>query len=409
MPVDPPAVRPLAEVAASAENTTVLEVPHGPAVSYLIGPRGATISALEQASGCRIDVQKTKDMMPGSSVRNVTVTHPDEERRNLCAALVRYKVADFEEAAKNVKSEQAVEAAPPVSGKRQRNDEYPPLVLEPPSPGPSYSGQYVPPALPQCPAVSAQWPNVNSAAPYYDCMGQNGSQPQQYQMMPQNGAAPAQQYGMQAQYGMPQQQAMPPQQYGMPQMSVSNGLGQSSFGTMSMQPAPSMQPPPMYAGGMAAAQMAPQAPAWSPMGLTAPARSPLGPSALGFSLQGCSGAGSGMSGVGSFHGYHGVPTNGVQISSMTSPGTNTVVLEVPNGQAVSYIIGTKGATIHSLQATSGCKVHIQKAEDMQPGTPYRLVTVTSADVSKRNHCIDMICSKLGELRRINPSSLEGFV
>jgi hypothetical protein len=46
---------------------------------------------------------------------------------------------------------------------------------------------------------------------------------------------------------------------------------------------------------------------------------------------------------------------------------------------------------------------------MQPGSLYRLVTVTSPDVTKRNHCIDMICIKLGELRRVNPSALDGFV
>jgi hypothetical protein len=345
---DPPVVRPLAELAASAENTTVLELPHGPAVSFLIGPRGATVSALEQASGCRIDVQKTKDMAPGSSVRTVTVTHPDEERRKLCAAFVQYKVGDYDEA-KNQKSD-AADA--PVAGKRQRNDEYPPVSLDPPSSGPSYSGQFA------SPAVSAQWPNL--VAPYYDCMGQNGAQPLQYQMVPQNGAAPAQQYGMQAQYGMPQQQAMPTQPFGMAQMSLPNGMGQQTFGGLGMQGAPSMQPPPMYPGGMAAPQMTPQ-PAWSPMGMPSPARATIGPSSLGFSLQSLAGMGSGMGGgmgggAGSSHGYNGIPTNGVQISAMTSPGTNTVVLEIPNGQAVSYIIGTKGATIHSLQATSGCKV-----------------------------------------------------
>jgi hypothetical protein len=404
MPGDPPVVRPLAELAASAENTTVLEVPHGPAVSYLIGPRGATVSALEQASGCRIDVQKTKDMVPGSSARNVTVTHPDEERRKLCAELVRYKLADFEEAAKNPKSEPVAEAAPPPSGKRQRNDEYP-LLMEQASPGPSYSPQFAPSVVPQSPAGSAQWPNVNPVAPYYDCMGQNGAQPGQYQMLAQNGAAPAQQYGMQQQYGMPQQQAMQPQPYGMAQMPSPTGFGQQGYGGLGMQPSPSMQPPPMYSAGMPAAQMAQQPPAWNPMGMAPSVRALVGPSAPGFPM----GVGSGIGGAGVNHGYHGIPTNGVQISSQTSPGTNTVVLEVPNGQAVSYIIGTKGATIHSLQATSGCKVHIQKAEDMQPGAVYRLVTVTSPDVTKRNHCIDMICSKLGELRRINPSSLDGFV
>jgi len=73
---------------------TVLEIPNGPLVNFLIGSKGSTVSALEQASGCRIDVQKVHDMTPGSMVRKVTISSNDAARRAHCVSLVQQKVAE---------------------------------------------------------------------------------------------------------------------------------------------------------------------------------------------------------------------------------------------------------------------------------------------------------------------------
>jgi len=350
--------RPLPGIMANEFNTTLLEVPNGPAVNYLIGPRGATVSALEQASACRIDVQKGQDMVPGSAARTVTITHPDEARRRLCEALIRYKVVDFEE------------------------------VVEQHIYNPHGEDQY--------------GSQKRQRADYTGYGGQQGAQPGGQTAAGWWGQTPGAGYGQTASYNSMQPAASP---YGMPQQAAQMGYApaqQQAFrmpqqGPQVVAAQPMSQGPNMYAQPAAMAGQ----PSWAQFAGNRAAQ----PASSGYAGKQTASKARGAGGTAAQK--SGVPCNGVRLNPATVPGGQTVILDVPDGQAVSYLIGTKGQTIIALQAQTGCRVDIQKARDMAQGCVFRQVTVTAPEPTKRNKCVDAICSKLGELKRINPSAL-GF-
>lgn len=303
-------------LAATAAHTSVLEVPNGPAVNYLIGVRGATVSALEHATGCRIDVQKTKDMVPGSSVRTVTVTHQEVQRRQVCVALVRYKLADFEEALKlHLKAPQLLPPArydpPPLESpaKRQRADG----SADHSGAARPYLGHIVPPVLPP--------------------------------------------------------------------MGAGNGWGLP----------PGMPPPGMPPLGMSMAGMA---------GMAGPGMGP--PGGMHLPPPGWNGPGPGFPPPGTALPGH--LTHGVAVLPTTSD-PHKVMLEIREGQAVSYLIGVKGSTVQQIEAKAGCRIDVQKSKDMLPGARTRFVTVSSPDPMRRRHAVDLICAKIAELHRINPEAV----
>lgn len=64
-------------------------------------------------------------------------------------------------------------------------------------------------------------------------------------------------------------------------------------------------------------------------------------------------------------------------------------VRVPNS-VVGCIIGRGGETIASLQATTGCKVQIQKEHDLQPGQTDRVITVSSTSAAAVAECRRLI-------------------
>jgi len=78
------------------QQQTVIEIPNGPEVNYLIGSKGAGINALQDATGTRIQIQRTHEVTPGASVRSVTIWGGESQRQH-CAQLVQAKVTECQQ------------------------------------------------------------------------------------------------------------------------------------------------------------------------------------------------------------------------------------------------------------------------------------------------------------------------
>ena len=68
---------------------------------------------------------------------------------------------------------------------------------------------------------------------------------------------------------------------------------------------------------------------------------------------------------------------------------------VPNG-IVGFIIGRGGESIASMQARTGCKVQIQKENEMQPGQTQRVITLQAATKEAIDQCRSIIQSMVNE-------------
>ena len=66
-------------------------------VNYVIGAKGAGVSALQEATGTRIQIQRAQEVPPGAATRSVKISGGDAERRFKCAQLIQSKVIECQE------------------------------------------------------------------------------------------------------------------------------------------------------------------------------------------------------------------------------------------------------------------------------------------------------------------------
>lgn len=81
----------------SAAPTEMLEeqigVPNG-LVGFIIGRGGENITSMQARSGCKVQIQKEHEMMPGQTQRVITLTAPTKESIDMCRGLIESMVAD---------------------------------------------------------------------------------------------------------------------------------------------------------------------------------------------------------------------------------------------------------------------------------------------------------------------------
>jgi far upstream element-binding protein len=77
---------------------------------------------------------------------------------------------------------------------------------------------------------------------------------------------------------------------------------------------------------------------------------------------------------------------------------------VPNG-VVGFIIGRGGENITSMQARSGCKIQIQKENEMTPGQTQRVITLTATTKESIDSCRGMIEAMVQDRIRTTNSSV----
>ena len=75
---------------------SVLEIPNGPEVNFVIGKGGQSINALQAETGTHIDVQRASDVARGALTRQVTITGGDARQQARCVELVRSKVLEYQ-------------------------------------------------------------------------------------------------------------------------------------------------------------------------------------------------------------------------------------------------------------------------------------------------------------------------
>ena len=83
---------------------------------------------------------------------------------------------------------------------------------------------------------------------------------------------------------------------------------------------------------------------------------------------------------------------------LTAPysGGASVTIYVPNGPAVNFIIGRAGASINALQAETQTHIAVQKAAEVAPGAPTRVITITGATPEQCAHCANLVQNKVAE-------------
>ena len=75
-----------------------------------------------------------------------------------------------------------------------------------------------------------------------------------------------------------------------------------------------------------------------------------------------------------------------------------LIIEIPNGPEVNFVIGRGGASINALQAEAGCHIAVQKANEVPPGALTRQVTITGASEEHNQRCAALIQAKVHEYR-----------
>lgn len=78
---------------------------------------------------------------------------------------------------------------------------------------------------------------------------------------------------------------------------------------------------------------------------------------------------------------------------------------VPNG-VVGYIIGRGGESIASMQSRTGCKVQIQKENEMKPGQTQRVITLQATTKEAIDQCRSIIQGMVNE--RVQSTSRDSF-
>jgi len=68
-------------------------VPNG-VVGFIIGRGGENITSMQARSGCKVQIQKEHEMMPGQTQRVITLTAPTKESIDMCRGLIENMVAD---------------------------------------------------------------------------------------------------------------------------------------------------------------------------------------------------------------------------------------------------------------------------------------------------------------------------
>ena len=89
------ASQPATAIAVDPSTVSVIDIPNGPEVNFLIGRQGASINALQVDTGTHIAIQRATEVPPGVMSRQVTITGPEAQRMR-CIALIRAKVLEYQ-------------------------------------------------------------------------------------------------------------------------------------------------------------------------------------------------------------------------------------------------------------------------------------------------------------------------
>lgn len=335
-------------VGGAPQDQTVIEIPNGPAVNYLIGGKGAGINALQEATGTRIQIQRTHEVPPGAMMRTVTIWGGDAQRAH-CAQMIQQKVQECQQ-----RDQARVSAQPrgmggyggmgggPFHGFGQGNISMhgglmQETVIEIPN-GPEVNyligkqGAGIN-ALQDATGTRIQIQRTNEVPP--------GAMMRSVKIW---GGNAQRQYCAQ----LIQTKVMECQQRDQARANGSGGVPGHHFG--------------------------------APVGM--------------------SGMGTGMNSFG------GMPMFGGYQVATGQQSQETTIIEIPNGPEVNYLIGKQGAGINALQDATGTRIQIQRTHEVAPGAITRSVTIWGGD-QQRLHCAQLIHQKVHECQQRDQARVHG--
>ncbi|KAL1504031.1 hypothetical protein AB1Y20_010444 [Prymnesium parvum] len=286
---------------------TVIEIPNGPEVNYLIGSKGAGINALQDATGTRIQIQRTHEVPPGALVRTVVIWGAEPQRAH-CAQLIHSKVHECQQ-----RDQARVNSGSPGNPPPQQDQ----TVIE----------------IPNGPAVNY-------------LIGGKGA--------------------------------------GINALQEATGTRIQIQRTHEVPPGAMLRSVTIWGGEaqrLHCAQMIQQ------------------------KVHECqqrdqSRVASQPRGMGAFGGIGGMPFHGFGPSSMPMLGGHMqeTVIEIPNGPEVNYLIGKQGAGINALQDATGTRIQIQRTHEVPPGAMMRSVKIWGGS-AQRQYCAQLIQTKVMESRQ----------
>ncbi|KAL1515011.1 hypothetical protein AB1Y20_004080 [Prymnesium parvum] len=73
-----------------------------------------------------------------------------------------------------------------------------------------------------------------------------------------------------------------------------------------------------------------------------------------------------------------------------------LVIDIPNGPEVNYLIGSRGKSVNELQEKTGTRIQIQREGNMPPHMPFRSVTISGGGEADRLRAQEMVYAKIKE-------------
>ena len=336
------------------QEQTIIEIPNGPAVNYLIGSKGVGINALQDTTGTRIQIQRTHEVPPGALMRAVTIWGGDAQRET-CARAIQQKMQECQQ-----RDQARIHTQPRGMGG-------PPMVMPPHQQfhGGGWGGmiqqgmQETIINIPNGPEVNyligKQGAGINALQ---DATGTRIQIQRSHEVPPGALLRSVKIWGGDAQRQycaqLIQTKVLECQQRDQARVNISGGMP-GQFGA---------------------------------------------PNLMGME-QGMPGAMGGPFNLPMFGGYHVGPHAQAQHTQ------ETLVIDIPNGPEVNYLIGKQGAGINSLQDSTGTRIQIQRTHEVPPGAMVRTVTIWGGE-AQRAHCAQMIQQKVHECQQRDQARVNGL-
>eukprot|EP00316_Scyphosphaera_apsteinii_P008214 CAMPEP_0119343684 /NCGR_PEP_ID=MMETSP1333-20130426/106579_1 /TAXON_ID=418940 /ORGANISM="Scyphosphaera apsteinii, Strain RCC1455" /LENGTH=470 /DNA_ID=CAMNT_0007356091 /DNA_START=251 /DNA_END=1663 /DNA_ORIENTATION=- len=330
-------------------DQTVIDIPNGPEVNYLIGTKGAGVNALQDATGTRIQIQRSHEVPLGALVRKVTISGGEAQRLE-CAQLIQSKVQECQE------RDQAR-----VTCKRKFGDD---VTSAPGTQGAAGAPQDQSVIeIPNGPAVNYLIGTQGAGVKALEEATGTRIKIQRTHEVPMGAIMRSVtilggDLGQRSQCSqMIQQKIQECQKRDQARISA-QPRGMGGFGGMGMPPLNSPGGMPMYGNQMQETWMQ-------------------------------------------------IP-NGLGMGSMPMhDNLSETIIEIPNGPAVNYLIGTKGAGVSALQDATGCRIQIQRTHEVPPGALRRSVKISGGDAQRQYSCAQLIRSKITECQQRDQARVNG--
>ena len=329
--------------------TLNMEIPNGPAVNFMIGKGGASIRDMQAKSNCHIAVQKEAEVMPGATMRLLTITGQTDAQCNYCSSLIQARIAEYKASQNQADPRSQLAIAAAASGA------YPaPSAAYPP---PAYPG-YPPPYGYGAPVYPPPYPQPVSAQP---------------QPLPGDGGS----ITFEITHGPEVNHLIGVKGANINAIQAETGTHVAVQKVGEMAPGATMREIVITGADEAARQRC----------------AALVKKKVQEHKEQYQGVDSSVSLPVSSEATRAMVTAVAQ--QVAANQQNETSIDIPNGPEVNHLIGVKGASINYLQAETGCHISVQKADQVPPGVTTRLVTVTG-EANARARCIELVKAKVAE-------------